>query len=163
MLFVLPSPDTMALVAKQPYKPPHKYTNSQKCDRPFCTFYKIQGHTLNNCFKARNAKRALCTHCNLIGHLPEKCYRLHGYPPGHKLHGKSPPTGFSSANLTTTKSMQTTEQPVTFTKDQNQQLLSLLHSKEAPIASHSVNHAQANSNSSTLMNGPFVMDLGWHG
>ncbi|KAL4302210.1 hypothetical protein GQ457_10G003950 [Hibiscus cannabinus] len=24
-----------------------------------------------------------CTHCHLIGHTKEKCYKLHGYPPGY--------------------------------------------------------------------------------
>ncbi|KAL4377039.1 hypothetical protein GQ457_02G041930 [Hibiscus cannabinus] len=27
--------------------------------------------------------RPQCTHCHLIGHTKEKCYKLHGYPPGY--------------------------------------------------------------------------------
>ena len=27
-------------------------------------------------------KRPFCTHCNFPGHTIEKCYKLHGYPPG---------------------------------------------------------------------------------
>ncbi|XP_062088793.1 uncharacterized protein LOC133795356 [Humulus lupulus] len=28
--------------------------------------------------------RPFCTHCNTLGHTIEKCYKLHGYPPGYK-------------------------------------------------------------------------------
>uniref|UniRef100_A0A803NFM0 Uncharacterized protein n=1 Tax=Cannabis sativa TaxID=3483 RepID=A0A803NFM0_CANSA len=28
----------------------------------------------------------ICTHCGISGHTMAKCYRLNGYPPGHKLH-----------------------------------------------------------------------------
>jgi hypothetical protein len=30
-------------------------------------------------------ERPLCTHCGLLGHTIEKCYKLHGYPPGYKF------------------------------------------------------------------------------
>lgn len=30
--------------------------------------------------------RHVCTHCRVVGHLKERCYKLHGYPPG--LTGK---------------------------------------------------------------------------
>jgi hypothetical protein len=30
-------------------------------------------------------ERPLCTHCGLLGHIIEKCYKLHGYPPGYKF------------------------------------------------------------------------------
>ncbi|XP_042972666.1 uncharacterized protein LOC122304457 [Carya illinoinensis] len=86
-----PSPDSMALVVKQPYttyKPFSKPLQPFKRDRPFCTHCKIQGHTLDNCFKAGNAQAPICIHCHMIGHLADKCYKVHGYSPGHKLHGK---------------------------------------------------------------------------
>ncbi|MCI63670.1 receptor-like serine/threonine kinase, partial [Trifolium medium] len=28
--------------------------------------------------------RPLCAHCGGIGHTMEKCFKLHGYPPGHR-------------------------------------------------------------------------------
>ena len=31
-----------------------------------------------------------CSHCGLVGHTMEKCYKLHGYPPGYKTRGKGP-------------------------------------------------------------------------
>ena len=29
-------------------------------------------------------ERPLCSHCGITGHTVEKCYRLHGFPPGYK-------------------------------------------------------------------------------
>lgn len=29
-----------------------------------------------------------CTHCNILGHTVDKCYKLHGYVPGYKQKGK---------------------------------------------------------------------------
>ncbi|XP_075663313.1 uncharacterized protein LOC142632877 [Castanea sativa] len=34
-------------------------------------------------------ERPFCTHCNMQGHTIDKCYKLHGYPPGYKPKGKS--------------------------------------------------------------------------
>lgn len=27
-----------------------------------------------------------CTHCESEGHTKDRCWKLHGYPPGHRLH-----------------------------------------------------------------------------
>lgn len=36
-------------------------------------------------------ERPLCKHCSVIGHVLEKCFKLHRYPPGYKLkQGSSP-------------------------------------------------------------------------
>uniref|UniRef100_A0A803QGE1 Retrotransposon gag domain-containing protein n=1 Tax=Cannabis sativa TaxID=3483 RepID=A0A803QGE1_CANSA len=34
--------------------------------------------------------KMVCHHCGILGHIMSKCYRLHGYHPGHKLYGKFP-------------------------------------------------------------------------
>jgi hypothetical protein len=39
--------------------------------------------------------KPICTHCGVFGHTAEKCYRLHGFPPGFKFTknlNKSSPT-----------------------------------------------------------------------
>ena len=33
--------------------------------------------------------RPLCTHCGIQGHTVDKCYKLHGYPPGYKPRSKN--------------------------------------------------------------------------
>lgn len=44
-----------------------------------------------------------CTHCNLHGHTIDKCYKLHGYPPGyrHKLRSNTASINQTSVALTT--------------------------------------------------------------
>ncbi|XP_010556407.1 PREDICTED: uncharacterized protein LOC104825734 [Tarenaya hassleriana] len=37
----------------------------------------------------KSKQRPLCTHCGLYGHTIQKCYKLHGYPPGYKPSGGS--------------------------------------------------------------------------
>jgi len=34
--------------------------------------------------KGSKKDRPLCTHCKMLGHTIDKCYKLHGYPPGYK-------------------------------------------------------------------------------
>ena len=36
---------------------------------------------------ARQAQKPVCTHCGKLGHTVQKCFKLHGYPPGYKTHG----------------------------------------------------------------------------
>ena len=40
-----------------------------------------------NYTKSKNG-RPQCTHCEAMGHVVEKCYKLHGYPPGYKFKNK---------------------------------------------------------------------------
>ncbi|XP_062074812.1 uncharacterized protein LOC133778803 [Humulus lupulus] len=35
-----------------------------------------------------NRPKATCSHCGNSGHTIAKCYKIHGYPPRHKFHGK---------------------------------------------------------------------------
>ncbi|XP_048637093.1 uncharacterized protein LOC125609612 [Brassica napus] len=37
----------------------------------------------------RPYNKIVCTHCGRSGHTYQKCYKLNGYPPGHKLHNRS--------------------------------------------------------------------------
>ncbi|CAA7045655.1 unnamed protein product [Microthlaspi erraticum] len=41
----------------------------------------------NNGYRPR--QRPICTHCGQLGHVVQKCFKLHGYPPGHKFHTAS--------------------------------------------------------------------------
>ena len=38
--------------------------------------------------QGRKHERPLCTHYNMLGHTVDKCYKLHGYPPGYKVSSK---------------------------------------------------------------------------
>jgi hypothetical protein len=80
LLLCTSTPDSMALFTR------NTSTNFKTFNRPYCPHCKIQGHSLEDCFKAGNSKPPVCRHCNMSGHLAEKCYKLVGYPPGHKLY-----------------------------------------------------------------------------
>ena len=41
-------------------------------------------------------ERPFCTYCGLVGHVADKCYKLHGYPPGYKHKGKASANQVSS-------------------------------------------------------------------
>ncbi|XP_042957991.1 uncharacterized protein LOC122293478 [Carya illinoinensis] len=85
MISGTPSPDLMAMFTKGSFG---NFKPTNRHERPYCTHCKMQGHTLDTCFKAGNAKTPVCSHCNMSGHVIDKCYKLHGYPPGHKMHNK---------------------------------------------------------------------------
>ena len=34
--------------------------------------------------RGQKKERPFCTYCNIPGHIIERCYKLHGYPPGFK-------------------------------------------------------------------------------
>lgn len=37
--------------------------------------------------QANRRERPVCSHCGVRGHVADKCYELHGYPPGYKFKG----------------------------------------------------------------------------
>ena len=42
--------------------------------------------------RGKNSKgkdRPICTQCGKLGHVKEKCFKLHGFPPGFKPKGKN--------------------------------------------------------------------------
>lgn len=89
------------------------------------------GHTLANYFKYKNATAPVCTHCEMIGHVVDQCYKLHGYPPDHKLYKPK-------ANATFHGTSEVTFDPsLSLTKEQYKDLIALLHSKDSsPFVNH---------------------------
>lgn len=143
------SSETIALAIIKPYSPTKFLSKNQsKKDRPYCTHCKILGHTMENCFKLGNAKPPLCTHCNMTGHSVDKCYKFNGYPSGHKFDNKQPHV--SHANQSSLSMANDSEgvgdDKVALTKLQYQQLLSLLQ-PQAPISA-TVLHSTSSTRSS---------------
>ena len=46
----------------------------------------MQNFNANSSGKGKH--KLICTHCGKTGHIVEKCYRLHGYPPSFKFKNK---------------------------------------------------------------------------
>jgi hypothetical protein len=97
----------------------------------------------------KNAKQAfrkpkpVCSHCSVTGHTIEKCYRIHGFPPGFKFT-KDKSVGTSSANQVQT--VDTSSSPMPFSQAQVQQMMAFKHNMQASSSSSAL---QAGSLSNT--------------
>ncbi|XP_042976306.1 uncharacterized protein LOC122307472 [Carya illinoinensis] len=78
-------------------------------------------------FKGNARSRLLCSHCGLAGHIVDKCFKLHGYPPNYKFKDKSK-SGSTSVNSIQQSAMiaDNFSSTLPFTVNQCQQLLALL-------------------------------------
>uniref|UniRef100_A0A2N9EEU4 Retrotransposon Copia-like N-terminal domain-containing protein n=2 Tax=Fagus sylvatica TaxID=28930 RepID=A0A2N9EEU4_FAGSY len=102
-----------------------------------------------------------CSHCGLIGHTMEKCYKLHRYPPGYKTKGKGPVanqvfvTNFGANVVAVTNEMSHFQ--LSQIQAQCQQLLAVLNTKSLlpntpkPSTSNVTYQAMANTTSSSSL------------
>lgn len=133
--------DTMALFTwknNENFKGNTKTSATFKKNKPYCTHYKILGHSLDNCLKASNAEPLVCSPCDMIGHTMERCYKLHGYPPRHQLHNKPKSSGYFSNQADGQHSYEPkkdTDESISLTKEQYQEIMALLHSKDSSTVS----------------------------
>ncbi|XP_061372446.1 uncharacterized protein LOC133314915 [Gastrolobium bilobum] len=97
--------------------------------------------------------RPVCTYCNIPGHTREKCFKLHGYPPGYKPKPIRPnfspntPQAYSFQSVshpspnfpkpTFAAASSTTDSPLAFTPTQYNQLLTLIQQSSAAGSSSS--------------------------
>ena len=51
-------------------------------------------------FHKYKAGRSQYTHCGAMGHVVDKCYKLHGYPPSYKFKNKASSTTFANNAIT---------------------------------------------------------------
>ena len=45
--------------------------------------------TKSSGYNSKGKERPLCTNCGKLGHAMDKCYKLHGFPPGYKFKNKT--------------------------------------------------------------------------
>ncbi|KAI9200802.1 hypothetical protein LWI28_013352 [Acer negundo] len=64
-----------------------------------------------------------CNHCNGNNHTIDRCFHLHGFPPGHKYHKKNEQEGGKKGSYANNSQFETPS----FTHEQYQQLLALLN------------------------------------
>ncbi|KAB5573646.1 hypothetical protein DKX38_000840 [Salix brachista] len=135
MLLNTPAIESMALFAKNasaPFKP---------FSRTYCPHCKIQGHSVEDCFKLGNSKPPICSHCNMSGHLAEKCYKLVGYPPGHKLYnrGRRPGGNTRQTNMVIAEGVPKNHvDKMDLISNQYQKILKLLHENHTPVPTMSM-------------------------
>ena len=64
----------------------------------------------NDAGKSKTAKkdRPLCSQCGILGHTQDRCYKLHGYPPGYdKTKGKLAPATVNQVSIAEVPSVST--------------------------------------------------------
>ncbi|RVX15709.1 hypothetical protein CK203_005752 [Vitis vinifera] len=76
-------------------------------------------------------QRPQCTHCGLQGHSIDKCYKLHGYPPGYKpkLHNALGHAHTNQASILSNDSTPSESMLGNLSSTQCQQLIALLSSQ----------------------------------
>ncbi|XP_042977276.1 uncharacterized protein LOC122308156 [Carya illinoinensis] len=121
--------------------------------------------------------RPICSHCGYTGHTSDKCYRIHGFPPGFK----SKKFNVHSANQVSSSTVQESNEipQLSFTQEQCQQILALInHSPKSNCPSSSVNQVSnlaaeipnsygilptPNVKYSENLSGPIYMENDWSG
>uniref|UniRef100_A0A2N9J288 Integrase catalytic domain-containing protein n=1 Tax=Fagus sylvatica TaxID=28930 RepID=A0A2N9J288_FAGSY len=98
-------------------------------------------------FQYGKKDKPTCSHCGYKGHTAEKCYELHGYPPG-----------FHSKNRAALVANQ-----VSGTFIHAHQLLEILLSQPSHQAATSVTMKQPSSHASSSMAGPTALEDDWFG
>ncbi|XP_022158788.1 uncharacterized protein LOC111025254 [Momordica charantia] len=94
--------------------------------------------------QANKKDKPVCTHCGIIGHTTDKCYQLHGYPPGHRFYGQKSSFSNSSNSRSNSESVKSAsslssnslDSLASFTADQCQGLLTLLLSHLSTVQRH---------------------------
>ncbi|XP_030949207.1 uncharacterized protein LOC115973109 [Quercus lobata] len=96
-----------------------------------------------------------CSHCGLLGHTVEKCYKIHGYPPGYKTKARANPV--SSLDFVQEFVATPTPQQFPFTMEQCQKLLAMIGGSDSHNSSiamaNSVSSNQASTSQSTILAG----------
>lgn len=85
--------------------------------------------------------RPLCAHCGLLGHTKDKCYKLHGYPPGYtplSKRGKTQIVPAAMENQVT--DYVSTKAPTNASTMTSSQCLQLINFLQAHMAQSSVSN-----------------------
>ncbi|WKA10965.1 hypothetical protein VitviT2T_028505 [Vitis vinifera] len=123
-------------------------SNSPAFTSPVSSRFQAASRASSPTNSSRSRKdRPLCTHCNILGHTVDRCYKIHGYPPGFRNrpnfrpNGSRPnqmlPNSLHTNQLTLTDGSTASASPPPLTHDQHNQLLALLslHSSSGSSAS----------------------------
>ena len=123
---------SMALASKfvnTHFKTINKNFTSHRKERSYCQHCHTQTH-LKIAIKG-NIELLVCSHCNVSGHMVEKCYKLHGYPSGYKLYKGRVASSFANQVVLSTSpnKKEVSEEKMVFTKKQYYHLMALSNPK----------------------------------
>lgn len=96
----------------------------------------------------RPKQRPICTHCGIPGHIVQKCYKIHGYPPGHKLYN----TNVSHQRSSSQEGHHQSRGQVSLSQNHNRP-----PSSQSSTSGNTVAHVQ-NKSSGTLDLSPFTQE-----
>ncbi|XP_075665179.1 uncharacterized protein LOC142634810 [Castanea sativa] len=94
----------------------------------------LGNNLVGNSVGTKGKEKPICTHCGKIGHTVDKCYRLHGFPPGFKFKNKTAMAHQVSLPHAQDLVSNTSTGNITFTTEQYQQLLALI-APSSPLVS----------------------------
>ncbi|XP_057975847.1 uncharacterized protein LOC131163123 [Malania oleifera] len=72
-------------------------------------------------------EKPVCSHCGLLGHTAEICYKVHGYPPSYKSRYKHNAPSANQVILTTNTEQSSEVQHLPFTQEQLRQIMAIMH------------------------------------
>ncbi|XP_075486382.1 uncharacterized protein LOC142525993 [Primulina tabacum] len=84
--------------------------------------------------KGNRYDRLVCSHCEGVGHTVDKCYKLHGYPPGHPKYKSKQFSNKAYANQARgpTNELTASTGEASLNQEQCKQLIALLSSQLLP-------------------------------
>eukprot|EP00261_Vitis_vinifera_P034449 XP_019075692.1 PREDICTED: uncharacterized protein LOC109122674 [Vitis vinifera] len=149
-------------------------SNSPAFTAPVSSRFQAASRASSPTNASRSRKdRPLCTHCNILGHTVDRCYKIHGYPPGFRNrpnfrpNGSRPnqmlPNSLHTNQLTLTDGSTASASPPPLTHDQHNQLLALLSLHSSSGSSASFGDSNPLQQSISNFTGPFTGEADWDG
>ncbi|XP_073138578.1 uncharacterized protein [Henckelia pumila] len=109
---------------------------------------------------AGKTSKYFCSHCEWPGHTVDRCYKLHGFPPGHPKY-KSQQQQYKGSAAVAHGSSQSTAGESIFNQEQVKHLISLLNSQLHPDTGSSlVSQQQEGEPSVSCFHGIYSLSIG---
>ena len=153
----IPSVDKVYSLLVQDKKQP--LVGQSNNNGPFVESIALTAKAMNPGSGSKNFKkgkeRPTCSHCGLLGHIIEKCYKTHGYPSRYKTKARA--NQVSSLDFVQESVTATTQQHFPFTLEQCQKPFAMIGGSDAQNSSiamaNSVSSNQALASQSTPLAG----------
>src|ERR1044072_462730 len=109
--------------------------------------------------------RPVCAHCGITGHIKDKCFKLHGYPPGY-FKNKNQSSSSNMVNQVTTDCESSSQHSTQsgFTTEQMHQLMTYFqtHMTHTPAEGTSCALSVLGISNSLLSKSPSMLSHSWY-